>query len=79
MNLTADFAGIDRPKKTPKETEDLLSLVKIFSQGATLVHSKRPHEEVNNEVLIALEKFEKKFLSPSKKRREKLEVFVISL
>ena len=72
MNLTADFAGIDRPKKTPKETEDLLSLVKIFSQGATLVHSKRPHEEVNNEVLIALEKFEKKFLSPSKKRREKL-------
>ena len=72
MNLTADFAGIDRPKKTPEETEDLLSLVKVFSQGATLVHSKRPHDEVNKEVLMALSEFEEKFLSPSKKRREKL-------
>ena len=72
MNLTADFAGIDRLKKTPKETEKLLSLVKIFSQGATLVHSKRPHEEVNKEVIDALKIFEKDFLIPSKKRREKL-------
>jgi cytochrome P450 len=72
MNLTADFAGIDRSKKTPEETEDLLSLVKIFSQGATLVHSKRSHEEVNQEVLKALDIFEEKFLLPSKKRREVL-------
>jgi len=72
MNLTADFAGIDRLKKTPEETEKLLSLVKIFSQGATLVHSKRPHEEVNKEVIDALKIFEKDFLIPSKKRREKL-------
>ena len=72
MNLTADFAGIDRQKKSPKETEDLLSLVKIFSQGATLVHSKRPHDEVNKEVLVALDKFERKFLLPSKVRRQKL-------
>ena len=72
MNLTADFAGIDRQKKSPKETEDLLSLVKIFSQGATLVHSKRSHDEVNKEVLVALDKFEIKFLLPSKVRREKL-------
>lgn len=70
INLTADFAGIDRVKKTPEETEDLLSLVKTFSQGATLVHSKRPHEEVNQEVKKALDKFELKFLIPSKKRRE---------
>ena len=70
INLTADFAGIDRVKKTPEETEDLLSLVKTFSQGATLVHSKRSHEEVNQEVKKALDKFESKFLIPSKKRRE---------
>ena len=70
INLTADFAGIDRVKKTPEETEDLLSLVKTFSQGATLVHSKRPHEEVNQEVKKALNKFDLKFLIPSKKRRE---------
>ena len=66
INLTADFAGIDRVKKTPEETEDLLSLVKTFSQGATLVHSKRSHEEVNQEVKKALDKFESKFLIPSK-------------
>ncbi len=72
MNLTADFAGIDRPEKSPKETENLLSLVKIFSQGATLVHSKRSHQEVNEEVIDALENFEKDFLNPSKTKREDL-------
>ena len=72
MNLTADFAGIDRFKKTPEETENLLTLVKIFSQGATLVHSKRPHDEVNMEVTEALEVFEEKFLIPSKNRRLKI-------
>ena len=35
-------------------------MVKTFSQGATLVHSKRPHEEVNQEVKKALNKFELK-------------------
>ena len=29
MNLTADFAGIDRTKKTPSETNKLLTLVKL--------------------------------------------------
>ncbi|SVA78663.1 uncharacterized protein METZ01_LOCUS131517, partial [marine metagenome] len=72
MNLTADFAGIDRFKKTPEETENLLTLVKIFSQGATLVHSKRPHDEVNMEVTEALGVFEEKFLIPSKNRRLKI-------
>ncbi len=72
MNLTADFAGIDRPEKSPKETENLLSLVKIFSQGATLVHSKRSHQEVNEEVIDALENFEKDFLNPSKTKRKDL-------
>ena len=33
------FAGIDRPEKSPKETENLLSLVKIFSQGNISNHS----------------------------------------
>ena len=72
MNLSADFAGIDRIEKTPEETESLLSLVKTFSQGATLVHSKRSHDMVNKEVLKALDKFDRKFLTPSKKRRMKL-------
>ena len=57
INLTADFAGIDRVKKTPEETEDLLFLVKTFSQGATLVHSKRSHEEVNQELIYLMDEF----------------------
>ena len=38
MNVTADISGIDVPKDFAK-TRNLLKLVKIFSEGATLVHS----------------------------------------
>ena len=69
MNLTADFAGIDRPRQDTEETERLLRLVKSFSEGATLVHSKRDHEEVRAEVRVALEEFDETFLAPSRKRR----------
>lgn len=70
MNLTADFAGIDRPAKTAGETERLLQLVKTFSEGATLVHSTRDKEEVRGEVRAALEELRSSFLVPSIARRE---------
>ena len=70
MNLTADFAGIDRPRKTPEETETLLRLVKTFSEGATLVHSTRDKREVEAEVTAALNDFDAQFLKPSRARRE---------
>ena len=69
MNLTADFAGIDRPRQDVDETERLLRLVKCFSEGATLVHSTRDHEEVRAEVRDALEEFDEAFLTPSRERR----------
>lgn len=72
MNLTADFAGIDRLKKTTNETNKLLKLVKKFSEGATLVHSKREKNVVEKEVLEALDIFQKDFLIPSIDRRLKL-------
>ena len=43
INLTADFAGIDRVKKTSNETNKLLKLVKKFSEGATLVPVSYTH------------------------------------
>ncbi|GGF57027.1 benzoate 4-monooxygenase [Mameliella alba] len=46
MNLTADFAGLDRPEKSPEETEQLLKLVKNFSECATLTHVTRDKEAV---------------------------------
>jgi cytochrome P450 len=70
MNLTADFAGIDRPEKSPEETERLLRLVKTFSEGATLVHSTRDKEEVRAEVRAGLEELRTAFLLPSIARRE---------
>lgn len=69
MNLTADFAGIDRPLKSPAETDHLLRLLKTFSEGATLVHSTRDKEEVRGEVRAALEELRTEFLAPSVARR----------
>ena len=69
MNLTADFAGIDRPEQSPKETETLLKLVHAFSEGATLVHSTRDHDDVKREVAEALEILDKEFLTPSLQKR----------
>lgn len=76
INLTADFAGIDRPDHTVEETETLLKMVKSFSEGATLAHSLRDHDEVSAEVRTALEAFDTRFLQPSiKKRRDLLAQF----
>ena len=72
MNLTADFSGIDRPRRTPEETAGLLALVMSFSEGATMVHSTRPPEEVNREVRAALLAFDAAFLAPSIARRKAL-------
>ncbi len=72
MNLTADFAGIDRPLGSAAETDALLAMVKTFSEGATLVHSTRDHAEVNREVSAAMDRFESTFLLPSRQRRLQL-------
>lgn len=72
LNLTADFAGIDRPEQTAEETETLLRLMKTFAQGATLAHSKRDHDEVRAEVRAALAEYDANFLQPSIARRKAL-------
>lgn len=69
MNLTADFAGVDRPTRSIGETAELLELVKTFSEGATLVHSTRNKDEVRDEVRAALRRFESSFLRHSINRR----------
>lgn len=69
MNLTADFAGIDRPSGSENETDQLLAIVKTFSEGATLVHSDRDHAIVVAEVAAAMEVFSEMFLKPSWQRR----------
>ena len=70
MNLTADFAGIDRTSNN-KDTRKLISIVKKFSECATIAHSERAQEEIKKETQIARDSF-LKFLEPSWARREKL-------
>lgn len=72
MNLTADFAGVDRPLRTADETERLLRLVRLFGEGATLVHSTRDKDVVRAEVRAALEEFRVTFLEQSIARRAAL-------
>ena len=72
MNLTADFAGVDRPRGDAEETALLRRLTAIFSEGATLVHSTRNNDEVRAEVRAALVEFESTFYCPSMLRRRGL-------
>lgn len=72
INLSADFAGIDRPRRDVAETEQLLRLVMTFSEGATMVHSTRDKEELRAEVRAALAEYDEAFLQPSIARRKAL-------
>ncbi len=72
MNLTADFAGVDRPRGDADETARLRRLTGTFSEGATLVHSTRDKELVRSEVRAALVEFEANFYRPSMARRRDL-------
>lgn len=72
VNLTADFAGVDRPKRTVEETRQLIRLTKKFSEAATMVHSTRDRDELVAEVREAMVEFDRDFLTPSVVRREAL-------
>lgn len=71
INLSASIAGIDRDG-TAAETEQLLALVRKFSEGATLFHSTRDKQVVVDEVGAAMRLFDEKFFEPSRQRREAL-------
>ncbi len=72
MNLTADFAGIDRLADDAEETETLLALVRAFSTGATVVHSTLDPDAVNKQVDAAMTLFSERFVTPSVARRQAL-------
>ncbi len=72
VNLTADFAGIDRPLRTAEETRRLIALTKKLSEGATMVHSTRDKAELEGEVRAALAELDRDFLRASIERRRAL-------
>ncbi|WP_299194016.1 cytochrome P450 [uncultured Erythrobacter sp.] len=73
MNLTVDFAGIDRPVRSHEETGELLRLLKEFSLAPALGQSLEGDVEPKKErIRKAMAEFSTRFLTPSRRRREAL-------
>jgi cytochrome P450 len=72
MNLAALTAGVDRPTKTPEETDRLYAYLMTFIEGATLAHYVGDKDVKRTEVAEALERFDAEFLGPSIERRRAL-------
>lgn len=72
VNLTADFTGIDRPKKSPEETEQLIKMLRLFGRTATLAHSTEDREPIRRAALDALADFQRDYVDPSVARRQAL-------
>jgi cytochrome P450 len=71
MYLTALVAGID-PPENEADADLLEGLAKVFSAGATAVHSTRDPAELAAEVRAAMATFDEHFLSPARAKREDL-------
>lgn len=72
MNLTADFAGIDRVSRTPEETGQLLRILRTFGKAATLGQAVGDKEPVRAEIRAAIAEFDAGFFTPSEQRRRAL-------
>lgn len=75
IGLTADFAGIDRPLRTPEETADLVRLLRVFGNAATVGQFKGSAselEELKQLIVTGMREFEERFFNPSVARREAL-------
>ena len=72
MNLTADFAGVDRPARTPDETARLLHILRTFGKAATLGQALGDRAVIRAEIRQALDEFDSDFFQPSMARRRAL-------
>jgi cytochrome P450 len=75
VGLTADFAGIDRPLRTAAETADLVRLLRVFGNAATVGQFKGSREEqaeLKAAIARGMQDFEANYFSPSLARREAL-------
>jgi len=72
VNLTADFAGIDRPSRSPEETAQLIDMLRSFSRTAIIAHSTQDRDAIRQAALMALERFQSDYVNPSVARRQDL-------
>jgi cytochrome P450 len=75
VGLTADFAGIDRPLRTEEETADLVRMLRIFGNAATIGQFKGSHEEfcaLKASIETGMREFDARYFTASLARREAL-------
>lgn len=74
MNLTVDFAGIDRPERSAEETGDLLRLLKVFSLAPSLGQRELRDEigAIEAQIAEAMVQFDERYMKPSIERRRAL-------
>jgi cytochrome P450 len=72
VNLTADFAGIDRLAKSTAETDTIVMLLRTFGKAATLGQALGDRAAIRTDIQGALDAFDAQFFTPSVRRREAL-------
>jgi cytochrome P450 len=72
LDLTADFAGVDRPLGTDEERNTLVRLLKSMGAAATLGQFAGDREPVREAVRATLREFDERFFTPSSGRRQEL-------
>ena len=69
VNLTADFTGIDRPRKSAEESDELVGMLRVFGRAATLAAFTGDRDSVRAETRTALARFDACYVAPSAARR----------
>ena len=75
VGLTADFAGIDRPLRNTEETAELVRLLRVFGNAATIGQFKGARADfdaLKASIGAGMRDFEERFFGPSLARREAL-------
>lgn len=72
LDLTADFAGIDRPTNSDAERDALVKIIHGLGAAATLGQYQGDREAVRESVRQTLREFDAKFFTPSMERRQAL-------
>jgi cytochrome P450 len=72
LDLTADFAGVDRPLGTDEERNTLVRLLKGLGAAATLGQFAGDREPVREALRATLREFDERFFTPSAERRQQL-------
>ena len=72
MNLTADFAGVDRTRRTAEETAQLLRILRTFGKAATLGQALGNRDDIRAEISQALLEFDTDFFQASVRRRQEI-------